>query len=46
VACAKEGEAHYIVSGDQDLLVLGEDEGIQIVSLRQFAEILVSLEAL
>ena len=40
VACAKEGEADYIVSGDQDLLVLGEYEGIQIVTPRRFVEIL------
>lgn len=43
VACAKEGEADYIVSGDQDLLVLGEYEGTQVVTPRQFAEILASL---
>ena len=42
VACAKEGEADYIVSGDQDLLVLGEYEGIQVVTPRQFVEILSS----
>jgi len=46
VACAKEGEADYIVSGDQDLLVLGEYEGIQVITPRRFVEILVSLEAL
>lgn len=46
VACAKEGEADYIVSGDQDLLVLGEYEGIQVITPRQFMEILASLEAL
>ncbi len=45
VACAKEGEADYIVGGDQDLLVLGEYEGIQVVTPRQFAEILSSLRA-
>ncbi len=41
VACAKEGRADYIVSGDQDLLVLGEYEGIQIVTPRQFWEVLM-----
>ena len=46
VACAREGEADYIVSGDQDLLVLGEYEGIQVITPRQFVEILASLEAL
>ena len=40
VACAKEGEADYIVSGDQDLLVLSEYEGIQVVTPRRFMEIL------
>jgi putative PIN family toxin of toxin-antitoxin system len=42
VACAKEGKADDIVSGDQDLLVLGEYEGIQVVTPRQFVEILAS----
>jgi putative PIN family toxin of toxin-antitoxin system len=42
VACAKEGEADYIVSGDQDLLVLGEYEGTQVIPPRQFMEILAS----
>jgi putative PIN family toxin of toxin-antitoxin system len=42
VACAVEGEADYIVSGDQDLLALGQYQGIQIVTPREFAEILVS----
>lgn len=45
VACGREGEVDYIVSGDQDLLVLGEHEDIQIVTARQFADILASLEA-
>ena len=40
VACAKEGEADYIVSGDQDLLALSEHEGIQVVTPRRFMEIL------
>ncbi len=40
VACAKEGEADYIISGDQDLLVLGEYEGILIVTPGQFVEML------
>ena len=42
VACAKEGKADYIVSGDQDLLILGEYEGIRIVTPRQFVEILLT----
>ncbi len=40
VACAQEGNADYIVSGDQDLLVLQEYEGIQVVTPRRFVEIL------
>jgi putative PIN family toxin of toxin-antitoxin system len=40
VACALEGGADYIVSGDQDMLVLGEYEGIRVVTPRQFAAIL------
>jgi hypothetical protein len=40
VACAIEGKADYIVSGDQDLLALGEYEGIQVVTPRRFVEIL------
>jgi putative PIN family toxin of toxin-antitoxin system len=40
VACAVEGQADYIVSGDQDLLVLGEHEGIRVVAPRQFMELL------
>jgi putative PIN family toxin of toxin-antitoxin system len=40
VACAVEGEADYIVSGDQDLLVLGRYETIQVVTPRQFVGIL------
>jgi len=45
VACAREGEAHYIVSGDQDLLVLSEYEGIRVVTPRQFVETLAPLSA-
>jgi putative PIN family toxin of toxin-antitoxin system len=40
VACAVEGQADYIVSGDQDLLVLGEYEGVQVVTPRRFVEML------
>jgi hypothetical protein len=35
-----EGEADYIVSGDQNLLVLGRYETIQVVTPRQFVGIL------
>jgi len=42
VACAQEGGADFIVSGDQDLLVLDEYEGIRVVTPRQFIEILAT----
>ncbi len=45
VACAREGKVDYIVSGDQDLLVLGEYEGIQVVTPRRFVETLASFRA-
>ncbi len=40
VACAKEGRADYIVTGDEDLLAVGEYEGIRIVTPRRFVDIL------
>lgn len=40
VSSAKEGEADFIVSGDQDLLVLGMYEGIRVVTPREFVELL------
>ena len=40
VACAVEGAADYLVSGDRDLLDLGETEKIRMVTPRQFLEIL------
>jgi putative PIN family toxin of toxin-antitoxin system len=40
VACALEGQAGYIVSGDGDLLALEAYEGIEIVTPRQFIEVL------
>jgi putative PIN family toxin of toxin-antitoxin system len=42
VACAQEGGADHLVSGDQDLLVLGEYKGTQVVTPRQF---LVALDS-
>lgn len=38
VACAVEGEAQLIVSGDQDLLALGQYAGIRILSPRAFLQ--------
>lgn len=40
LASAADGHADYIVTGDRDLLVLGEYEGIQIVTPEQFLKIL------
>ena len=40
VACALEGKADYLVSGDQDLLALGEYHGTRMVSPKELAEIL------
>jgi len=37
VACAVEGKADCIVSGDKDLLVLGTYQGIQVVTPSQFS---------
>jgi putative PIN family toxin of toxin-antitoxin system len=41
---AVEGEADYIVSNDDDLLVLGEYEGIQIVTPARFVAILANTD--
>jgi putative PIN family toxin of toxin-antitoxin system len=40
VACAVEGGAAYLVSGDRDLLNLGETENTRVVTPREFVEIL------
>ena len=38
--CAIEGQAQYVVSGDNDLLVLKEFRGIQIVRASDFLKVL------
>ena len=38
--CADAGRAKFIVTGDRELLSLGQFEGIEIVSLRQFLDTL------
>jgi len=38
--CAIEGQAQYVVSGDNDLLVLKEFRGIQIVRANEFLKLL------
>lgn len=40
LACALEGNADYIVTGDQHLLKVGEYEGTKIISPREFLDIL------
>ncbi|MDH4028407.1 MAG: putative toxin-antitoxin system toxin component, PIN family [Nitrospirota bacterium] len=40
IACALEGEADYIVSGDDHLLRLKHYSGIQIVNAREFIKLL------
>ena len=39
-ACAFEGKADYLVSGDQGLLTVGEYHGTRMVSPRELAEVL------
>lgn len=39
LACAVEAKADYIITGDRDLLVLEEYEGIKIVTPREFLEV-------
>lgn len=40
VAAALEGQAGFVVTGDQGLLALGEYEGVRIVTARAFLELL------
>lgn len=40
IACAVEGQADYIVSGDPDLVELGTFAKIQIVSPAEFIQVL------
>ncbi len=38
ISCAVDAEAKYIVSGDKDLLVIKDYEGIQIVTAKEFSD--------
>ena len=38
LACALDGQADLIVSGDQHLLTLADYRGIRILTVRQFLE--------
>ncbi len=44
LACAVESRAAYIVTGDEDLLILKEQEGIKIITPRKFLEVLSKLK--
>lgn len=43
LACAVDGQANAVVSGDQHLLALGVFRGIDIITVRQFMERLSSV---
>jgi uncharacterized protein len=43
IATALEAKVDYIVSGDQDLLVLGDYQGIRIVTPAQFQDVITAL---
>ena len=45
LACAVVGEADYLVSGDKDLQVIKNVQGVKIVSPIEFSEILKELES-
>lgn len=38
LGCAKDARALYIVSGDKDLLILEQFEGIQIITAKEFCD--------
>lgn len=40
LACALEAKADYLITGDEDLLILKEYGGIKIVTPREFLEVL------
>ena len=40
LACAIDGAAYYAVSGDSDLLSLGEFRGVKIVTASEFLSLL------
>ena len=42
IACALEAGADCIVTRDKDLLSLGSDEGISMVTPRQFLDLLAA----
>ena len=40
LACALDGAAYYVVSGDSDLLSMREYKGIKIVTANEFLDLL------
>ena len=44
IACAVEGGANFVVSGDEDLLVLDNYQGIRMVSPSTFLQLLDQLQ--
>lgn len=36
--CANDSHALYVVSGDKDLLIIGQYENVQIVTAKEFCE--------
>jgi putative PIN family toxin of toxin-antitoxin system len=44
ISCAVEGNADYIVTGDKDLLDLGEYQGVKIIRAREFVIVLDAFE--
>lgn len=40
IACAVAAQADYLVTGDDDMLVLAEHKGIRILTPRQFLDLL------
>jgi uncharacterized protein len=43
IACAVEGQAAYLVTGDHDLLDLGAYEGVRMIRAYDFVQLLDSL---
>ncbi len=40
IECAVDSKCYYVISGDKDLLTVKEYEGIEIVTVAEFLEIL------
>lgn len=45
IACAVAARAEYLVTGDDDMLVVAEYQGIRIISPRQFLDLLEDARA-